>query len=212
MTDNLNKRLSSIEEALKDFAEGKLLIVADDADRENEGDFVCAGEKITPETVNFMLSRGRGVLCAPLAPEICDRLEMPMMVEENTSHLGTPFTVSVDLLGNGCTTGVSIHDRSATLRALADPDTSPSDLGRPGHIFPLRARKGGILERNGHTEAVVDLCRLCGLNPAGALIEIMNEDGTMARMPQLLEIAQEYGLKLIAIKDLVEYRRKHETL
>ena len=201
---------SKIEDALEDFKAGRIVIVADDADRENEGDFVCAAQSMTQDTVNFMLSRGRGVLCAPLAPEVCDRLALPMMVQENTSVLGTPFTVSVDLLGRGCTTGVSAHDRAATLRALADPANRPEDLGRPGHIFPLRARQGGVFERNGHTEAVVDMARLAGLYPSGALIEVMNPDGTMARVPQLAEVAREYGLKMISIEDLIAYRRKVE--
>ena len=201
--------LSRIEDALEDFKAGKLLIVVDDQDRENEGDFVCAAEKITPETVNFMLHHGRGVLCAPMAPELCERLEMDMMVRENTSHLGTPFTVSVDLLGEGCTTGVSASDRAATIRALACPSTRAEQLGRPGHIFALKARPGGVLERNGHTEAVVDMARICGLQPAGALIEIMNHDGTMARLPQLLEIAREHSLRVISIESFVEYRKAH---
>ena len=202
------QQISSIEDALDDFRAGRIVIVVDDADRENEGDFVCAAEKITPDTVNFMLSYGRGVLCAPLAAEVCDRLELPMMVQDNTSILGTPFTVSVDLLAPGCTTGVSTHDRAATLRALADPATRPDQLGRPGHIFALRARSGGVFERNGHTEAVVDMARLCGMQPVGVLIEIMNPDGTMARMPQLLEIAARFGLKVITIADLTDYRRR----
>lgn len=210
MTEKIKQRFSKIEDALGDFKMGRIVIVADDADRENEGDFVCAAQAITPDTVNFMLSRGRGVLCAPLAPEVCDRLELPMMVRDNTSVLGTPFTVSVDLLGSGCTTGVSTHDRAATLRALAHPGTRPQDLGRPGHIFALRARAGGVFERNGHTEAVVDMARLCGLYPAGALIEILNPDGTMARMPQLLDIARQYGLKVISIEDLIAYREQVE--
>ena len=174
------KVLNTIEEAIEDFRQGKIVIVVDDEDRENEGDFIIAAEKVTPEIVNFMLKNGRGVLCAPLSEERCAQLELNMMEQNNTSLLGTPFTVTVDLLGEGCTTGVSIHDRAATLRALADPNTKPSDLGRPGHINPLRARQKGVLRRPGHTEAAVDLARLAGLQPAGALIEIMNEDGPPA--------------------------------
>ena len=206
------KMLNTIEEALEDFRAGKLLIVVDDEDRENEGDFVCAAEKITPEMVNFMVHNGRGVLCAPLTADRCKELEVDMMVGDNTSLLGTPFTVSVDLLGNGCTTGVSAEDRAKTIRALVDPATKPQDLGRPGHIFPLRAQNKGVLRRPGHTEAVIDLSRLAGMQPGGALIEIMNEDGTMARMPQLLEIAKKYGLKIISIADLIAYRLKQELI
>lgn len=189
--------LNSVEEVIEDFRIGKPVIVVDDEDRENEGDFIVAAEKITPEIVNFMLKEGRGVLCAPLSEKRCDELGLNMMEENNTSLLGTPFTVTVDLLGNDCTTGVSIHDRAATIRALADPETKPTDLGRPGHINPLRARDKGVLRRPGHTEAAIDLARLAGLQPAGALIEIMNEDGTMARLPQLLETAKKFDLKII---------------
>ena len=191
--------LNSVEEVIEDFRNGRIVIVVDDEDRENEGDFIVAAEKITPEIVNFMLKEGRGVLCAPLSEERCAELGLNMMEENNTSLLGTPFTVTVDLLGNGCTTGVSIHDRAATIRALADPATRATDLGRPGHINPLRARQKGVLRRPGHTEAAIDLARLAGLQPAGALIEIMNEDGTMARLPQLTEIARKFGLKIISI-------------
>ncbi len=204
--------LNSIEEAVEDFRNGKIVIVVDDEDRENEGDFIVAAEKITPEIVNFMLHEGRGVLCAPLSEERCAQLELNMMEENNTSLLGTPFTVTVDLLGEGCTTGVSIHARAATIRALADPKTKPSDLGRPGHINPLRARQKGVLRRPGHTEAAGDLARMAGLQPAGALIEIMNEDGTMARLPQLLEIAEKHGLKIISIADLIAYRLREESI
>lgn len=204
--------LNTIEEALEDFRAGKLLIVVDDEDRENEGDFVCAAEKITPEIVNFMVHNGRGVLCAPLTAERCKELEVDMMVGDNTSLLGTPFTISVDLLGSGCTTGVSAEDRAKTIRALVDPATRPQDLGRPGHIFPLRAQDKGVLRRPGHTEAVIDLSRLAGMQPGGALIEIMNEDGTMARLPQLLEIAKKYDLKIISIADLIAYRLKQESI
>lgn len=208
----MSKILNTIEEALEDFKAGKIVIVVDDEDRENEGDFVCAAERITPQIVNFMLHHGRGVLCVPLTTERCRELEVDMMVGDNTSLLGTPFTVSVDLLGNGCSTGVSADDRAKTIRALVDPATRPSDLGRPGHIFPLRAQDKGVLRRAGHTEAVVDLSRLAGMHPGGALIEIMNEDGTMARMPQLLEIAAEHGLKIISIADLIAYRLAKESL
>ena len=206
------KVLNTIEEAIEDFRNGKVVIVVDDEDRENEGDFIVAAEKITPEIVNFMLHEGRGVLCTPLSEERCAQLELNMMEENNTSLLGTPFTVTVDLLGHDCTTGVSIHDRAATIRALADPATRPSDLGRPGHINPLRARQKGVLRRPGHTEAAVDLPRLAGLQPAGALIEIMNEDGTMARLPQLLEVAAKFGLKIVSIADLIAYRLKQESI
>ncbi len=204
--------LSTIEEALEDFRNGKIIIVVDDPDRENEGDFVCAAELITPETVNFMLHHGRGVLCAPITEDRCKELELGMMENNNTSLLGTPFTVAVDLLGHDCTTGVCACDRAKTIRALANPETKPADLGRPGHIFPLRARNKGVLRRPGHTEAAVDLARLAGLYPAGALIEIMNDDGTMARMPQLIEIAAKYGMKIISIADLIEYRLRTESI
>ena len=205
-------KLNTIEEAIEDFREGRFVIVVDDEDRENEGDFIMAAEKITAEHVNFMLKNGRGVLCAPITEERCKELNLDMQVHDNTSLLGTPFTVTVDNLGDGCTTGVSMHDRASTIRALADPATRPDDLGRPGHINPLRARNGGVLVRAGHTEAAVDLARLAGLRPAGALIEIINEDGTMARMPQLQEVAKRFGLKIITIKDLIAYRVAHETL
>lgn len=203
--------MNSIEEAIEDIKNGKFVIVVDDEDRENEGDFICAAEKITPEMVNFMLKNGRGVLCAPLTEERCNQLELGMQVDVNTSLLSTPFTVSVDKL-EGCSTGVSIHDRAATFRALADPKSVPETFGRPGHIFPLRARTKGVLRRAGHTEAAVDLARLAGLNPAGALIEIMNDDGTMARLPQLFEIAQKFDLKIITIADLIAYRIRTESL
>ena len=204
--------LNSVEEVIEDFRNGKVVIVVDDENRENEGDFIVAAEKITPEIVNFMLKEGRGVLCAPLSEERCDALELNMMEENNTSLLGTPFTVTVDLLGHDCTTGVSIHDRAATLRALADPATRPTDLGRPGHVNPLRARQKGVLRRPGHTEAAIDLARLAGLQPAGVLIEIMNEDGTMARLPQLVEIARKFDLKIISIASLIAYRLQQESL
>ena len=204
-------KLSTIEEALADFKEGKFLIVVDDEDRENEGDFITAAELITEEKVNFMLKNGRGVLCAPITMSRAEELELERQVQTNTSMLGTPFTVTVDLL-DGCTTGVSTHDRAATIRALADPTRKPTDFGRPGHINPLYAQDRGVLKRAGHTEAAIDLARLCGLQPAAALIEILNEDGTMARMPQLKEVAREHGLKIITIKDLIAYRLKQESL
>jgi 3,4-dihydroxy 2-butanone 4-phosphate synthase/GTP cyclohydrolase II len=203
--------LDTIEEALIDIRDGKFVIVVDDEDRENEGDFICAAEKMTPEMVNFMITHGRGVVCAPLTEERCDELELENQVDKNTSIHSTPFTVSVDLL-EGCTTGVSAADRAATFRALANPTSTPETFGRPGHIFPLRARSKGVLRRAGHTEAGVDLARLAGLQPAGALIEIMNEDGTMARMPDLMEIADKFDLKIITIKDLIAYRLKTESL
>ena len=205
-------KLNTIEEAIEEFKKGNFVIVIDDEDRENEGDFIMAAEKITPEHVNFMLKNGRGVLCAPITEDRCKELNLDMQVHDNTSLLGTPFTVTVDLLGNGCTTGVSMHDRAMTIRALADPATQPSDLGRPGHINPLRARNGGVIVRAGHTEAAVDLARLAGLRPCGALIEIINDDGTMARLPQLVEVAKKYQLKIITIKDLIAYRMAHETM
>ncbi len=203
--------LNSIEEAIEDIKAGKFVIVVDDEDRENEGDFVCAAEKMTPEMVNFMITHGRGVLCATLSEERCDQLELEMQVQKNSSIHSTPFTVSVDKL-EGCTTGVSVQDRAATYNALADPNSKPETFGRPGHIFPLRARSRGVLRRAGHTEAVVDLVRLAGLNPVGALIEILNEDGTMARLPQLLKIAEKFGLKIVSIEDLIAYRLRTESL
>ena len=207
----MKSTLNTIDEALIDIRDGKFIIVVDDEDRENEGDFICAAEKVTADMVNFMVTHGRGVVCAPLSEERCDELELDMQVDKNTSMHSTPFTVSVDLL-EGCTTGVSAADRAATLRALANPLSQPDTFGRPGHIFPLRAKNKGVLRRAGHTEAAVDLARLAGLYPAGTLIEIMNEDGTMARMPQLMEIADKFDLKIITIKDLIAYRLKTESL
>jgi 3,4-dihydroxy 2-butanone 4-phosphate synthase / GTP cyclohydrolase II len=204
--------LSSIESAIEDIKQGKLVIVVDDEDRENEGDFITAARKVTPETINFMSKYGRGLICAPLAEDRCDELGLELMVNNNTALHETPFTVSVDLLGHGCTTGISAHDRARTVQALIDPATRPEDLGRPGHIFPLRAKRGGVLRRAGHTEATIDLARLAGYEPAGVLVEIMNEDGTMARMPQLVEIAARHGLKIISIKDLIEFRLKTDSL
>ena len=204
-------QFSKIEEAIEDFRQGKFVIVVDDEDRENEGDFITPAETITPEKVNFMLREGRGVLCAPITISRAKELELPHQVEENTSMLGTPFTVTIDKL-EGCTTGVSAHDRAATIQWLANPEAKSSDFGRPGHINPLYAQDNGVLRRSGHTEAAVDLARLAGLKPAAALIEILNPDGTMARMPQLIEKAEEFGLKLIQIKDLIAYRLQRESL
>ena len=205
-------KLNTIEEAIEDFKSGKVLIVIDDEDRENEGDFITAAETITPEIVNFMAMHGRGLICAPVNEERCDELNLHMMVSNNTSAHETQFTVSIDLLGQGCTTGISASDRSKTIKALSETLTKPSDFGRPGHIFPLRAKKGGVLQRAGHTEATIDLARLAGLFPAGVLVEIMNEDGSMARLPQLVVIAEKFNLKIITIKDLIAYRIKNESL
>ena len=206
-----NIKLDSIEEAIKDFREGKFLVVVDDEDRENEGDLIVAAEKITPEQVNFMLKNARGVLCAPVTISRCKELGLDRQVEDNTSMLGTPFTITVDKL-EGCSTGVSIHDRAATIRALADPMSTPETVGRPGHINPLYAQDRGVLQRAGHTEAAVDLARLAGLEPAAALMEIMSDDGSMARLPELRRRADEWGLKLISIRDLIEFRLQHDTL
>ena len=204
-------KLSSIDDAVKDFKEGKFIIVVDDEDRENEGDLICAAEKVTPEMVNFMLKYARGVLCVPITMSRCQELDLPHQVTDNTSMLGTPFTITVDKL-EGCSTGVSAHDRCATIRALADPTSTPQTFGRPGHINPLYAQDNGVLKRSGHTEAAIDLCKMAGLYPAGALMEIMNEDGSMARMPQLIEFAKEHQLKIITIKDLIAYRLKKDSL
>lgn len=204
-------KLASIETAIQDFKDGKLVIVVDDEDRENEGDLITAAELVTPEKVNFMLTYGRGVLCAPVTIDTCNRLGLPHQVQENTSMLGTPFTVTVDKL-EGCTTGVSCHDRAATIRALADPDSVPTTFGRPGHINPLYAQDKGVLARAGHTEAAVDLARLSGLRPAACLIEILNDDGTMARLPQLKVFAEKHGLHIISIRDLIAYRLRTENL
>ena len=205
-------KLDTIESAIEDIRAGKIIIVVDDEDRENEGDFICAAEMTTPEMVNFMVKEGRGLMCAPLTVERCEELGLKMMVGDNTSTHETPFTVSVDLLGHGCTTGISASDRSKTIQALVDPNIRPEELGRPGHIFPLRAMPGGVLRRTGHTEAAIDFARLAGLKPAGVLIEILNEDGTMARLPQLRELADKFDMKLVSIKDLIEYRLQKETL
>jgi 3,4-dihydroxy 2-butanone 4-phosphate synthase/GTP cyclohydrolase II len=204
--------LNTIEEALEDIRQGKLIIVVDDEDRENEGDFVTAARNVTPEIINFMSKHGRGLICAPITEERAAALNLNLMVENNTVLHQTPFTVSVDLIGNGCTTGISAQDRAKTVQALIDPNTKPEDLGRPGHIFPLRAKPGGVLRRIGHTEATVDIARLAGMEPAGVLVEIMNDDGTMARLPELKEIAKQFDLKIITIKDLISYRLDKESL
>ena len=204
--------LNTIEEALEDIKNGKVIIVVDDEDRENEGDFVTAARNATPDLINFMATHGRGLICTPLIEERCDELGLEMMVQSNNSHFDTPFTVSVDLIGKGCTTGISASDRAKTVQALINPATKPNELGKPGHIFPLRAKKGGVLRRAGHTEAAVDISRLAGFEPAGLIVEIMNEDGSMARLPELIEIAKKYDMKIISIEDLIAYRMMHETL
>ena len=205
-------KLNTIEEAIEDIKQGKIIIVVDDENRENEGDFIAAAEKVTPEMINFMTQHGRGLLCAPLLEKRCKELGLDMMVENNTVLHHTQFTVSIDLKGEGCTTGISVFDRAKTIKALVKPQTKPEDFGRPGHIFPLRAKEGGVLRRTGHTEAAVDLARLAGLEPAGILIEILNEDGSMARLPQLLKVAEKHNLKIISIEDLVAYRMRHDSL
>lgn len=205
-------KLNTIEEAIEDIKNGKVIIVVDDEDRENEGDFICAAECVTPEIVNFMATHGRGLICAPLIEDRCEELGLELMVGRNTAAFETPFTVSIDLIGHGCTTGISAHDRFKTIRALVDPEIRPEELGKPGHIFPLKAKRGGVLRRSGHTEAAIDLARLAGFKPAGVLVEIMNEDGTMARLPDLVKVAERFNLKLVSIKDLIEYRLKKESL
>ena len=205
-------KLDSIESAIQDIKDGKIIIVVDDADRENEGDFVAAARSVTPEMINFMATHGRGLICAPLVEDRCVELGLDLMVQNNNAAYETPFTVSVDLMGHGCTTGISASDRSKTIQALVNPDINPEELGKPGHIFPLKAKKGGVLRRAGHTEAAIDLARLAGFEAAGVIVEIMNEDGTMARLPHLLEIAKKFDLKLVSIKDLIAYRVKHESL
>ena len=205
-------KLNTIEEAIEDIRQGKIIIVVDDEDRENEGDFLAAADKVSPEMINFMATHGRGLICTPLTEKRCKELELPLMVSKNTVLHHTAFTVSVDLIGNGCTTGISAQDRSKTVEALVDPETKPEDLGRPGHIFPLIAREGGVLRRTGHTEAAIDFARLAGFRPAGVICEIMNEDGTMARLPQLIEVAKKFDFKLVSIEDLVAYRMKHDSL
>ncbi|WP_258105144.1 bifunctional 3,4-dihydroxy-2-butanone-4-phosphate synthase/GTP cyclohydrolase II [Marinoscillum sp. MHG1-6] len=206
------KLLDTIEEAIEAIRLGEVVIVVDDEDRENEGDFICAAEKVTPDIVNFFSKVGRGLICVPLIEERCEELGLELMVGKNTAVHETPFTVSVDLKGHGTTTGISTSDRAKTIRALVDPKTKPEELGRPGHIFPLKAKKGGVLRRAGHTEAAIDLARLAGLSPAGVLVEVLKEDGTMARVPDLREIADEHNLKLVSIRDLIEYRMKNESL
>lgn len=205
-------KINTIEEAIQDLKLGKLIIVVDDEDRENEGDFITTADNVTPEIINFMSKHGRGLICAPITEEIADKLKLSLMVENNTVLHQTPFTVSVDLIGDGCTTGISAFDRAKTVKALINPNTKPEELGRPGHIFPLRAKNGGVLRRTGHTEATVDLAKLAGMNPAGVLVEIMNDDGTMARLPELMTIAKKFDLKIITIKDLIEYRQRTEKL
>ena len=205
-------KLNSIEDAINDIRLGKVVVVVDDENRENEGDFIAAAEKVTPEMINFMALHGRGLICAPLTETRCDELELNMMVQNNTVLHNTQFTVSVDLIGNGCTTGISTSDRSKTIKALVEVDTNPNDLGRPGHIFPLKAKNGAVLRRTGHTEAAVDLARLAGLQPAGILVEILNDDGSMARLPELRKVAQKFDLKIISIEDLVAYRMEHDSL
>lgn len=210
MSDSI--QFNTIYEALEDIKNGKVIIVVDDEDRENEGDFVCAAECVTPEIVNFMATHGRGLICAPLIEDRCEELGLDMMVGTNTAVHNTPFTVSVDLIGHGCTTGISAHDRFKTIRALTSTETKPEELGRPGHIFPLKAKRGGVLRRAGHTEAAIDFARLAGFKPAGVLVEIMNEDGSMARLPDLKKVADKFNLKLVSIRDLIEFRIKKETL
>ncbi|MCK5443030.1 MAG: 3,4-dihydroxy-2-butanone-4-phosphate synthase [Maribacter sp.] len=205
-------QLNTIEDAIEDIKNGKVIIVVDDENRENEGDFIAAAKKVTPELINFMAKYGRGLICAPLTEDRCKELGLDMMVQNNTVLHQTQFTVSVDLIGHGCTTGISVHDRSKTILSLVDDTTKPHDLGRPGHIFPLRAKNGGVLRRTGHTEAAIDLARLAGFEPAGILVEILNEDGTMARLPQLADVAKKFDLKIISIEDLVAYRMEHDSL
>ncbi|WP_430613135.1 3,4-dihydroxy-2-butanone-4-phosphate synthase [Flavobacterium sp. JP2137] len=209
---NSNIQLNTIEEAIEDIRQGKVILVVDDEDRENEGDFIAAAEKVTPEMINFMATHGRGLICAPLNEKRCKELDLHPMVSNNTVLHQTAFTVSVDLIGHGCTTGISVHDRAKTIAALVNDDTKAEDLGRPGHIFPLIAKQGGVLRRTGHTEATVDLARLAGFKPAGILVEVLNEDGSMARLPQLIEVAKKFDLKIISIENLVAYRMKHDSL
>jgi 3,4-dihydroxy 2-butanone 4-phosphate synthase / GTP cyclohydrolase II len=206
------QKLNTIEEAIADIKKGKVVVVVDDENRENEGDFIAAAEAVTPEMINFMATHGRGLICAPLTETRCEELDLYMMVQNNTVLHHTQFTVSIDLIGHGCTTGISVSDRAKTIKSLVDPETKPQDLGRPGHIFPLKAKNGGVLRRTGHTEAAVDLARLAGFQPAGILVEILNEDGTMARLPQLIKVAQKFDLKIISIEDLVAYRMQHDSL
>lgn len=211
-TEKSTLKLNTIKEAIADIKKGKLIIVVDDEDRENEGDFIAAAEAVTPEMINFMSTHGRGLICAPLTEDRCEELQLDMMVKNNTVLHHTQFTVSVDLNGHGCTTGISTHDRAKTIKALVDDTTKPYDLGRPGHIFPLKAMNGGVLRRTGHTEAAIDIARLAGFKPAGILVEILNEDGSMARLPQLMSVAKKFDLKIISIEDLVAYRMQHDSL
>ncbi len=213
MESSNNKiKLNTIQEAIEDIKNGKMIIVVDDEDRENEGDFIAAAECVTPEMINFMAKHGRGLICAPLTETRCEELDLPLMVNKNTVLHNTQFTVSIDLIGNGCTTGISVQDRAKTIKALTETATKPDNFGRPGHVFPLRAKEGGVLRRTGHTEASIDLARLAGFKPSGILVEILNEDGTMARLPQLMEVAQNFDLKIISIEDLVAYRMKYDSL
>ncbi|MGY3793314.1 3,4-dihydroxy-2-butanone-4-phosphate synthase [uncultured Aquimarina sp.] len=213
ITDTKNKvKLNTIQEAIDDIRQGKVIIVVDDEDRENEGDFLAAAEKVTPEMINFMATHGRGLICAPITEQRCKDLKLNMMVDNNTDPMETAFTISVDLKGNGVTTGISASDRAKTIQSLIDPNTKSHELARPGHIFPLKAKEGGVLRRTGHTEAAIDFARLAGLKPAGVIVEIMNEDGSMARLPQLVEVAKKYDLKLVSIEDLVAYRMQHDSL
>ncbi|MGB5237332.1 MAG: 3,4-dihydroxy-2-butanone-4-phosphate synthase [Flavobacteriaceae bacterium] len=213
ITTRMDKvKLNTIEEAIEDIRQGKIIIVVDDENRENEGDFIAAAEMVTPELINFMTKNGRGLICVPLTEERCEDLQLNMMVENNTVMHHTQFTVSVDLIGEGCTTGISVQDRAKTVQALVDKNTQPHKLGRPGHVFPLKAKNGGVLRRTGHTEAAVDFARLAGFEPAGILVEILNEDGTMARIPELVEVAKKFDLKLVSIEDLVAYRMRHDSL
>jgi 3,4-dihydroxy 2-butanone 4-phosphate synthase / GTP cyclohydrolase II len=205
-------KLNTIQEAIDDIKNGKMIIVVDDQDRENEGDFIAAAECVTPEMINFMAQHGRGLICAPLTEKRADELGLPLMVNKNTVLHNTQFTVSIDLIGSGCSTGISVQDRAKTIKAITSKETKPEDFGRPGHIFPLRAKEGGVLRRTGHTEASIDLARLAGFQPAGILVEILNEDGTMARLPQLMEVAKKFNLKIISIEDLVAYRMKYDSL
>jgi 3,4-dihydroxy 2-butanone 4-phosphate synthase/GTP cyclohydrolase II len=210
--NEISSKLNTIEEAIEDIKAGKVIIVVDDEDRENEGDFIAAASMVTPEMINFMATHGRGLICAPLIEDRCEQLGLELMVQTNNAAYETPFTVSVDLIGHGCTTGISASDRSKTVQALINPATRPEELGKPGHIFPLKAKRGGVLRRAGHTEASIDLARLAGLDPAGVIVEICNEDGSMARMPDLIQIAERFDLKLVTIKDLIAYRIKRESL
>jgi 3,4-dihydroxy 2-butanone 4-phosphate synthase/GTP cyclohydrolase II len=205
-------KLNTIEEAIEEIQNGRVIIVVDDENRENEGDFLTAARNATPDVINFMATHGRGLICAPISPDRCDKLGLELMVKNNSAAYETPFTISIDLIGHGCTTGISASDRSKTVLAMIDPETRPEELGKPGHIFPLRARNGGVLRRAGHTEAAVDLSRLAGYEEAGVIVEILNEDGTMARLPQLIEIANKFNLKIISIEDLIKYRMRNESL